>query len=108
MPEDDQAECYLEVAPLPPECWPAWVVRADGATLVTVDPSSTRAEVAGWSPDHLTEAEMNAYRVAYRQPLVGRPLDDWWMTAGGYPLDVPEQLRLLPEPAAEILRRHTA
>lgn len=98
MQEPEHPECYLEVAPLPPECWPAWVVRDDGAVLVTVDPSSLRSEIAEWAPDNLTEAEMNVYRVAYRQPLVGLPLDDWWMQHGCYPLDVPEMLRLLPEP----------
>lgn len=98
----DHPECYLEVAPLPPECWPAWVVRDDGATLVTVDPSSFRVEVAEWAPDHLTEAELNVYRVAYRQTLVGTPLDPWWEEAECYPLDVPRCLRLLPDPAVLI------
>lgn len=100
MQEPEHPECYLEVAPLPPECWPAWVVRDDGAVLVTVDPSSLRVEVADWAPDHLSEAEMNVYRVAYRQPLVGRPLDAFWRQPECFPLDVPEQLRLLPDPAA--------
>lgn len=94
MPNPPHPRCYLEVAPLPEECWPAWVVRVDGVTFIRVDPSSTRAEVALWSPDNLTVAEMNVYRVAYRQPLVGSPLDEWWMTDETYPTEVPPVLHL--------------
>lgn len=99
--ENAMPECYMQVKPLPPECWPAWVVREDGATLVTVDPSSTRVEIMEWCADHLSVPEMNAYRYAYRQPLVGRPVDDWWMEHECFPSQIPPSIRLQPAaPAA--------
>lgn len=101
----DLIEVYLEVLPLPAACWPAWVVRDENATLVTVDPSSTRAEVALWAPLHLTEQEMNLYRYAYGQPLVPRPLDEWWMTDSCYPAEVPSMLQLPPLSQQEVAFR---
>lgn len=94
-------DVYLRVKSLPRPLWPAHVVREDGTTLVTVDPSSTRAEIAMWSPDHLTVDEMNAYRWAYGQPLVGFPLDEWWMTDECFPPVVPDPVRVPSEALVE-------
>lgn len=88
------AEVYLQFRRLPDSCLPAWVVRSHGMTLVAVDPRSTRADLACWSPDNLTDDEMNAYRSAYGEPPVGQPLGDAWMTNKPFPSDVPAALGL--------------
>lgn len=87
-------DVYVRIKPLPPQLWPAHVVREDATVLVTIDPSSTRREIACWAPDNLSVQEMNAYRWAYGQPLVGRPLDDYWMSEECFPMEIPEPLRV--------------
>ena len=73
-------EVYAQIKPLPPACQPAWVVREDGATLVTVNPGTTFAQIIAWVVDHLTVDELNAYRAAYGEPPVGQHLSDFWLS----------------------------
>lgn len=87
-----EPEVYLQVKPLPPACRPAWVVREDGATLLTVDPRSTCAEVVQYSVDALTVEELNAYRAAYGEPPVGEPLSDPWLSDKPFPIWVPPEV----------------
>lgn len=94
-----RTDCYLEIRFLPASCRPAWVARHDGATLVAIDPRTTRNELVGWAVTTLTVDEQNAYRAAYDQPGVGNPLDDDWMTDEPFPSDVPRSLVLEVEPS---------
>lgn len=88
------AEVYLQIRPLAPGARPAVLVRDDGATLIVVDPRTSRQECVDFFVTRLTRGELNAYRAAYRQPPVGRPLPDYWLSDDPLPTNVPASLRL--------------
>lgn len=96
---DPAVDVYLWIRPLPSRCFPARIVREDGMTLLMVDPTCTRMQVTQYSLDHLTPAELAAYRDAFGQPPPGEALDDWMVDDGPCFLYVPPVLRL---------RRHRA
>ena len=67
----------MHVAPLPPDCLPAQVVRHRGVTLVWADPETLRVELAFWSQENLTDAERVAFREAFcHTPDLRVPLED--------------------------------
>lgn len=86
-------EMYLIFQLLPLTCRPAWLYREDGATLVAVDPRSTKAETTAWAVEHLTPAELNTMRAAFGAPPVGQPCPDHWLDDTPVDTNVPEMLR---------------
>jgi hypothetical protein len=79
------------------------VVRHLGVTLLAIDPRSSRAEVARWTPENMTIAERDVLRAAYGQPPVGEPLDAELVSDLPFPLVVPRAARLPGEPLARHL-----
>lgn len=88
------AEIYLEYDQLPDVCRPCWVVRDEGATLVTIDPRTTKLEAIQWCVDNLTQVENDAYRAAFAAPPTGQPLPDRYLTSELVVPIVPPPLRL--------------
>lgn len=103
-------EVYETFYCLPDACRPAWVVREDGATLLIVDPRSTRRETVEWSADNLTEVEINAMRAAHGLGPIGSPCPDEWLTDDPVDTYIPPGLMLRDEGAETIAqpRRETA
>lgn len=89
-------EVYLKFEPLAPACQPAWVTRHDGATLLTIDPSTTKFQALTWVVDHLTPAEQDAYRAAYGGPPRGEHGPDDWTADEPVDVEVPPSLVLHP------------
>lgn len=92
---------YLRIAPLPSLLRPAWVTRRPGLTLVRVDPSALRAEIAFWNQVHLKPRERVSLRAAFYQSLdLDVPLDDLLVAGTMGTLEIPRMLRV-PEDEAE-------
>lgn len=87
-------EIYVIIRALRPACRPAWVVRDNGATLVAVDPRSTKGETTAWAVEHLTPAELSTIRAAYNVPPVGQPCPDHWLDDNPVNTLIPDPLRL--------------
>lgn len=85
---------YQEFEELPEDCRPAWVVRENGAALVTFDPRSTRREAVAWSVANLTRHEINLMRAAHGVPPVDQPCPDDWLEDRPVDTYVPISLRL--------------
>lgn len=99
--------CYLTLELLPDGLWPAFVHRADGRTLLTVDPTATRIEATARCAEILTEQEAATYSAAYREVMGSNPpkgCDDL------VTLYVPAAIRLAGEQPTqggiELLRRY--
>ena len=87
-------DLYLQFRVLPDSCRPCWLYREDGATLIAIDPRTTKAEAIVWCVDNLTTAELNAYRAAYGLPCVGVPLPEGVMVDEPVDCYIPPALRL--------------
>lgn len=95
MPTTLLRPVYVHVAPLPPLCAPAQVIRSNGMTLIWADPDALRVDLAFWSMDHLTVPERLILRAAFRQaPDVGVPPDDALVAGTIGTVDIPAMLRL--------------
>lgn len=55
----------MTIDELDPLLHPAHVTRVDGTTVVSIDPTALRVEVAFWTRENLTEAERVVIRMAY-------------------------------------------
>lgn len=99
-----KARIYLQFDELPEPCRPVLVVRDGGATLVTVDPRSTKFEATCYCADNLTAEELDAYREAFGAPS-GTVAPDTWTSDEPVVRYVPPALRLRPKVTA-ISRAH--
>lgn len=88
---------YLTIEPLPPECRPCHVSRRGAAFLLWCHSTALRVEVALWTADNLTRAELNALRAAFGQPPVGMPMDEGVLDGTMETVRVPAAVWLGPD-----------
>lgn len=92
----DQPTVFLDVDDLHPLIHPAHVVRENGMTLLTVDPTALRVEFVFWGQENLTDAERIALREAFGAPTdLRRPVPDELLDGPVWrPWEVPKPLQL--------------
>jgi hypothetical protein len=82
---------YVEIVPLDPLLYPAHVTRAYGLTMLAVDETARRLDVAAFVADELTPEEQTILRTAYGVPPCGQSFDPEWLEGTVSPV-VPESL----------------
>lgn len=97
QPHPSRPRVFVTIRQVPPEAWPAVVVRHQRSTVVVYDPRATKLELLTWTVANLTTAEQDVIRAGYGQPPVGQPVEDWAVEGGCMPY-VPPALRMPGEP----------
>lgn len=96
--EPAPVRAFLAIRHLPPDDRPCHVYREGGITLLTVDPRHTRFEITKWNVEHLSSAEVTAFRAGFGLPPLGSDAPGWIVDDRPCLLYVPPALRLTGAP----------
>lgn len=100
QPLTDTADVRVTIRPLRPGARPCFVTRHDGMTLLTIDPTAGKLEVADYCAQRLTTEEFQLLRRGYGAGPIGTPAPDCFMEGTVF-LYVPAALRLPGAPAVQ-------